>query len=54
MLGVVEVHDGVAKLTHSAHHRPGMHRLSVTYLGTSDARGSQAPTSFKVVKPRHG
>ena len=53
MLGVTEVHDGVATLTLPADQRPGMHRLTVTYLGTSDARASQAPTSFKVVKPTH-
>ena len=53
LLGVAEVHDGVATLTLSADQRPGMHRLNVTYLGTSDARASQTSTSFKVVKPHH-
>ncbi len=53
LLGVTEVHDGVATLTLAADQRPGMHRLTVTYLGTSDARASQAPTSFRVVKPHH-
>ncbi len=51
LLGVAQVHDGIATLTLSADQRMGQHRLNVTYLGTGEARGSQASTSFKVVKP---
>ena len=51
LLGVAQVHDGIATLTLSADQRTGQHRLNVTYLGTSEARGSQTSTSFKVVEP---
>ena len=51
ILGVARVHDGVATLTLSADQRRGQHRLNVTYLGTREAHGSRASTSFKVVKP---
>ena len=51
LLGVAQVHEGIATLTLSADQRMGQHRLNVTYLGTGEARGSQASTSFKVVKP---
>jgi hypothetical protein len=51
-LGVAQVRDGLATLTLSAERRPGRHKLTVSYLGTRDARGSQASTSYRVVK--HG
>jgi hypothetical protein len=51
LLGVAQVHNGVATMTLSADQRPGPHKLTVAYLGTRDARGSQASASFRVVKP---
>ena len=51
LLGIARVNDGIARLTLPADQRKGRHRLNVTYLGTSEARGSQTSTSFKVVKP---
>ena len=51
LLGFAQVHDGIARLTLSANQRMGQHKLTVTYLGTRDTRGSQTSTSYKVVKP---
>ncbi len=53
LLGVARVQDGTATLALSADQRRGQHRLTVTYLGTSEARGSQGSTSYTVVKPAH-
>jgi hypothetical protein len=50
LLGVAQVHDGIATLTLSADQRMGQHKITVAYLGTRDARGSQTSTSFRVVK----
>ncbi len=51
-LGRGAVADGVASIALDKHLGPGLHTLTVTYLGTEETRSSRTTTTLRVVKDR--